>query len=96
MLNLEFKQYAIRHPRQRARLASLHGGIKSRFALPEIEELLPQAQTEAEKRACSLVLGGVMEGMAVNRLFDAAEFDKKQARFYLELCVRAALKLPLA
>jgi len=88
LLNLEFKLYAIRHPARRKRLADLYSLMKLRCSLPEIDELLPEYQQEAkQKRAQSLAIGAVIEGLAINQLFDPGCMKDADMTRYLELCL---------
>ena len=94
LLNLEFKGYAIRHPRRRKRLADLHALMRERCSLPEIRELLPELKkTAAEHRSGSLALTAVVDGMALNRLFDPEALDDARIATYLRLCIREALPI---
>ena len=94
LLNLEFKGYAIRHPRRRKRLADLHAAMRERCSLPEIRELLPEVkQTASEHRAGSLAITAVVDGLALNRLFDPESLDDARAATYLRLCIREALPI---
>ncbi len=94
LLSLEFKGYAIRHPRRRKRLADLHALMRERCSLPEIRELLPEVkQTTAEHRAGSLALTAVMDGMALNRLFDPEALSDARVARYLRLCIQEALPI---
>jgi AcrR family transcriptional regulator len=90
LLNLEFKLYAIRHPHRRKRLADLHAVMRLRCSLPEIEELIPEYKHD---RSESLAVGAVMDGMAVNQLFDPASIVDDDVVRYLVLCLREKLRL---
>jgi AcrR family transcriptional regulator len=90
LLNLEFKLYAIRHPHRRKRLADLHALMRLRCSLPEIEELIPEYRQD---RSESLAVGAVMDGMAVNQLFDPASIADDDVVRYLVLCLREKLRL---
>ena len=94
LLALEFKVYAIRHPHRRKRLADLHAVMRLRCSLPEINEFLPEMdqQSASEKRSGSLAIGAIMDGLALNRLFDPEALDDEQLALYLKLCVREALR----
>jgi len=88
LLTLEFKLYAIRHPARRKRLADLYSVMRLRCSLPEIDELLPEYRTKAKlKRAESLAVGAVMEGLAINHLFDPGWMKDEDMIRYLELCL---------
>ncbi len=93
LLNLEFKLYAIRHPRRRKRLADLHAVMRLRCSLPEIDELLPEyRQDKAVRRSESLAVGAVMDGLALNQLFDPGGMADDTAVRYLTLCLREKLR----
>jgi AcrR family transcriptional regulator len=88
LLNLEFKLYAIRHPARRKRLADLYSLMRQRCSLPEIDELLPEYQQKAKyKHAESLAVGAVVEGLAINHLFDPGCMKDEDMTRYLELCL---------
>jgi AcrR family transcriptional regulator len=88
LLNLEFKLYAIRHPSRRKRLADLYSLMRLRCSLPEIDELLPEYEQGAkQKRAESLAVGAVMDGLALNQLFDPGCLKDRDMTRYLELCL---------
>jgi AcrR family transcriptional regulator len=88
LLNLEFKLYAIRHPARRKRLADLYSLMRLRCSLPEIDELLPEYQRRnKQRRAESLAVGGVMDGLAINQLFDPGLMKDQDTIRYLELCL---------
>ena len=92
LLMMEFKVYAIRHPRKRKRLAELHATMRLRCALPEILEFLPEWKRSVdEKRVGSLALGAMVDGFALNRLFDPDALDEARIAAYLRLCVRETL-----
>jgi AcrR family transcriptional regulator len=93
LLHLEFKQYAIRHPRRRQRLADMHATMRLRCYLPEIDELLPQLaeQTDDERRTRSLAISAILDGYGLNRLFDMGSIDEDELTRDLERCVRETL-----
>jgi AcrR family transcriptional regulator len=93
LLALEFKLYAIRHPHRRKRLAELHGVMRLRCSVPEIHEFLPELEQQSprEKQAGSLAIGAIMDGLALNRLFDPEALDEAKLEIYLKLCVRETL-----
>ena len=95
LLYLEFKVYAIRHPRKLKRLADLHAGMRLRCSLPEINELVPELELQgpAEKRSNSLAIGAITDGLAFNHLFDPEALGDAQLLRYLTLCVREFMHL---
>jgi AcrR family transcriptional regulator len=90
LLNLEFKLYAIRHPQKRKRLADLHGAMRLRSSIPELGRLLPllSGQSSSAKLTESLALCGIMDGLALNHLFDPSALDNRELARYLKLCLR--------
>jgi AcrR family transcriptional regulator len=94
LLNLEFKMYAIRHPHRRKRLADLHAVMRLRCSLPEIDELLPEyyGQDATQKRTESLAVGAVMDGLALNQLFDPRSLTDEDATRYLTVCLHQKLR----
>lgn len=96
LLGLEFKLYAIRHPRKRKRLANLHAAMHLRFAMAEIRDLVPGIVQGSvrRRRSESLALGGIVDGLALNRLFDPAALSEPQLARYLTLCLKESLLDP--
>lgn len=93
LLNLEFKLYAIRHPKRRRRLAELHALMRLRCSLPEIDELLPEYHRNgALRRSQSLAVGAVMDGLALNQLFDPAGLPDDDVVRYITLCLQEKLR----
>ena len=93
LLNLEFKLYAIRHPRKRKRLADLHTAMRLRSSIPGLNRLLPEVTgygTSAQL-SDSLAICGIVDGLALNHLFDPDMFDDWELARYLKLCLSKAL-----
>ena len=90
LLNLEFKLYAIRHPAKRKRLADLHGVMLLRSSIPDLTQLLPQVMGQSENAwfADCLAIGGVMDGLALNHLFNPETVKQEQVERFLKLCLR--------
>ncbi len=93
LLNLEFKLYAIRHPNRRKRLADLHAAMRLRMSLPEVHSMFPEftRQSVRERTIGTLAVGGVLDGLALNRLFDPEAVEDKQQARYITLCLREAI-----
>src|SRR6201994_3142468 len=70
LLNLEFKLYAIRHPRKRQRLANLHDAMCLQMSIPELDQVLQQLgrQSPRARRTGCLAIGGVLDGLVLNHL----------------------------
>ena len=88
LLQIEFKAYAVRHPRQRKRLAALHAAMAQNFVLKEITEFVPTM----EGRACSLALTGALEGMMLNHMFDPEGIGQEQFARMTELILMDELR----
>lgn len=94
LLSIEFKLYAIRRP-QHKRLAALHRAMKVRCAEAHIEELLPELQQQcpARKRETAAQFGALLDGLALNRLFDPQSLRDPQLLALLRGGTRAVLGL---
>ena len=93
LLNLEFKLYAIRHPRKRKRLADLYRAMQLRTSIPEFSKLLPQLNghsTGARLTDC-LAVCGIMDGLALSHLFDPDGLNRRALLRYLKVCMRETL-----
>jgi AcrR family transcriptional regulator len=93
LLNVEFKLYAIRHPRKRKRLADLLRAMRLRTSIPEISRLLPQldGKTAGTKLIDCLAICSVMDGLALNHLFDPDGLDNQALVRYLRLCLKETI-----
>ena len=93
LLNVEFKLYAIRHPHKRKRLADLLRAMRLRTSIPEISRLLPQldGRTTSAKLIDCLAICGVMDGLALNHLFDPDGLDNRAVLRYLRLCLQETI-----
>jgi AcrR family transcriptional regulator len=97
LLNLEFKLYAIRHPKKHKRLANLYAQMRLRSSIPELDQILGQLSGSAERKALvdSLVICGIVDGLALGHLFDPNALSSSEVGRYLKLCVRESLQ-PIA
>jgi AcrR family transcriptional regulator len=96
MLNLEFKAYVIRHPRRQKRLVALISAMCLCCAETGIDYLVPELRHEdpAIKRAQAAQFGALVDGLAINHLFDPASLDSNQILHRLRISVAAILDLP--
>jgi AcrR family transcriptional regulator len=81
LLQIEFKAYAVRHPRRRKRLAALHTSMLRSRVLKELIEFVPQLEDEA----CSLAVSGAVEGLTLNHMFAPDELKVSQLTHLIEL-----------
>lgn len=77
LLNLEFKAYAIRHPRRKKRLADLKAAMCLCCAETRIDYLIPELRKMDPKalRKQAAQFGALVDGLAINRLFDPNNLD---------------------
>ena len=85
LLSIEFKLYAVRRPQQQKRLADLHAAIKHRSAEANIFELIPEFAPldPMKKRKQAAECGALIDGLALNRLFDPPALSEEQVLFLL-------------
>jgi AcrR family transcriptional regulator len=93
LLNLEFKAYVIRHPHRQKRFAALVSAMCLCCAETGIEYLVPELlhRTPAIKRAQAAQFGALVDGLAINRLFDPSSLDSDLVLFHLRAGVEAIL-----
>ena len=96
LLNLEFKLYVIRHPLRRKRLADLHQRMCLRSAIPEITQVMPKGakQSEPLRLSNALVMDGIVDGLALNGLFNPKGLNDRELARYLTACLRSTLLQP--
>jgi AcrR family transcriptional regulator len=93
LLNLEFKMYVIRHPQKRKRLSRLYAEMCVRCSMTKINTLFPEmvgAPTEKRQRLTTEV-GAIMDGVALNSLFNPDGFTDEQRKRYLRVSAQEAL-----
>ena len=96
LLSVEFKMYAVRHPRRQKRLAELHAAMCLRCVVVDAERLLQGERTlsEAERRAQFGQFGALLDGLALQRTFDPTSLTEEQARQQVRANLRVALGMP--
>lgn len=96
LLNLEFKLYAIRHPKRQRRLAALHAEMCLSCADARIEDLLPELKntSPARRRSRSAEFSALIDGVALSRSFDPVAFNESQAQRHLRAGVESILQTP--
>ena len=94
LLNLEFKMYVIQHPQKRKRLIQLHQEMSLRCSMMKINTLFPELIGAAlEKRLqLSMEVGAVIDGLALNSLFNPEALTGEQRKRYLHIAANEALK----
>jgi AcrR family transcriptional regulator len=91
LLALEFKLYAIRHPKRTKRLAELHAAVCRRCIEANVEKVIPgyAGLTETQKRRKTAQIGALLDGIALNRMFDCHGLTDD----LIERHLRAALRI---
>ncbi len=93
LLALEFKQYAIRHPRRQKRLADLHASMCARCMEADLNRLLPEFACAGpdRKRTQSAQIGAILDGLALNCMFDAGSLSEEQVLRLIQANLRVVL-----
>lgn len=93
LLALEFKLYAIRHPKRTKRLADLHSALCLRCVEANVEKLIPgfAGLSARQKRSQSSQVGALLDGIALNHMFDSRGLTDELIGRHL----RAALEIAL-
>lgn len=96
LLNLAFKAYAIRHPRRKKRFTDLIaamcfccGETRIDYLIPELRQRDPKAQ-----RRQAAQFGALVDGLAINRLFDPESLDSELLIRLLRAGVESLLDFP--
>jgi len=93
LLALEFKLYAIRHPRRQKRLANLHASMCARCMEADLDRLLPEFATAGpdRRRTQSAQIGAILDGLALNCMFDVGSLSEEQVLRLIESNLRVVL-----
>lgn len=88
ILLLEFKLYAVRHRRMRARLVEAHRRIRNRLKLEKIRACLPERWVnDATKREhFRFGLEALMSGLVLQMHFDPSSLKREDAETVLRTC----------
>jgi len=78
MLTLEFKLFAVRHPRLRARLAATHRRIRASLHMASLNQLLPSAIQGGGKahESRKVALEALLNGMVLEHAYDPERISK--------------------
>jgi len=93
LLALEFKLYAIRHAKSTRRLADLHSAMCMRCVEANVEKLIPgfSGLTPQQKRTQTAQVGALLDGLALNLMFDRRGLPEKLMLRHLRSALRIAL-----
>ncbi|MBV8867697.1 MAG: TetR/AcrR family transcriptional regulator [Acidobacteriaceae bacterium] len=85
ILVTEFKLFALRRSRMRAKLAEMHRSIRTKIKLKGLERLWPQAVrcTDHEFLLRRVALEIMKNGLALEHAYDPAAVSETQAKFLL-------------
>jgi len=93
LLALEFKLYAIRHPRRQKRLATLHASMCAQCMEADLDRLLPEFATAGpdRKRTQSAQIGAILDGLALNCMFDGGSLSEEHILRLIQANLRVVL-----
>ncbi len=93
LLNLEFKAYAIRHTERRKRLDALVTTTSTICAELGVDRAVPELQVDdfETKKVHAAEFGALLDGLAINRLFNRAALNDAQTLRILRAGVREIL-----
>lgn len=96
LLTLEFKGYVIRHPRRKKRLSDLISAMCFCCAETRIDYLIPELRQSdlAAQQKQAAQFGALIDGVALNHLFDPENLDTDQVLHLLRTGVAAILDFP--
>jgi AcrR family transcriptional regulator len=94
LLNLEFKMYVIRHPLKQKRLTKLYSEMSLRCSMVKISTLFPELVGSVidKRRQLSMEVGAIIDGLALNSLFNPEALTGEQRKRYLKIASNEALK----
>jgi AcrR family transcriptional regulator len=81
MLALEFKLFALRHPKLRARLAATHRRIRESLKLEMIGNLIPQLMKDGQesREVRRVALEAALNGLVLEHAYDPETISQTQA-----------------
>jgi len=81
MLALEFKLFALRHPRLRARLARTHRRIRESLKMEMIGDLIPELTRDRKesREVRRVALEAVLNGLVLEHAYDPETISQSQA-----------------
>ena len=95
MLLIEFKLYALRHPRMRPRLAATHRLVRSSLKLESIRELLPKrlSANPQSENVSKVALEAILSGLVLETAYDPERISRPELASVLGQLFDFALKL---
>jgi AcrR family transcriptional regulator len=94
MLDLEFKIYAIRHPQRTKRLADLQLAMCLRGMEETLDAHMPELRSRSQqmRRRRNAQFGAILDGLAVNRLFDPESLSDDETMRFIRTALRPMLQ----
>jgi AcrR family transcriptional regulator len=94
LLGLEFKIYVIRHPQKRKRLSELYSEMSLRCTITKINTLFPElvGATIEKRRRLTAEMGAVIDGLALNSLFNPEGLTDELRNRLLRAAAHEALR----
>jgi AcrR family transcriptional regulator len=85
ILTLEFKLYAIRHPRMRAKLAAAYRSIREKMKWEGVGRIWPKSLTRAPGGTdlCKVSLQLLLQGVVLERAYDPKSLSEAEASILL-------------
>ncbi len=78
LLTLEFKLFALRHPKMRARLAGAHSRIRASLNYEALKKLLPACLDKDRNALDKVLLEVVLAGLVLEHAYDPKRISAKQ------------------
>jgi AcrR family transcriptional regulator len=78
LLTLEFKLFALRHPKMRARLAAAHRRIRASLNYELLTKLLPSHPDAEQKEMDKILLEVLLVGLVLEHAYDPKRLSAKQ------------------
>jgi len=86
--------YVIRHAHKQKRLTKLYSEMSLRCSMTKISTLFPELVGAVidKRRQLSMEVGAIIDGLALNSLFNPEALTGEQRRRYLRIAANEALK----
>jgi AcrR family transcriptional regulator len=78
LLTLEFKLFALRHPKMRARLAAAHRRIRASLKYDALSKLLPSHRQDERHELDKVLLDVILSGLVLEHAYDPKRISAKQ------------------
>ena len=78
LLTLEFKLFALRHPKMRARLAAAHRRIRASLKYEALTKLLPSHQGAEQNELDKVLLEVILAGLVLEHAYDPKRISVQQ------------------